>query len=342
MSASTPAYRGYLSDVDSRWDVISTSVDDRNSEERGLAPLKEGHHCLPKSRYASVSRFIGLDPRLTADFNDLSCPYNEECYARLIEAGFDELLAKHFAWLFVRDPLVIYGELLDQNNDDSTDHFENIQSTNWNSMRFKPPPPGNDSIGWRVEFRPLEVQPTDFENAAFAVFVVLLTRVILSYNLDFYMPLSLVDVNMARAQERDAVLNRRFHFPRDPLNSTDRTVTELSVKEIICGGDTSPGLISLIESYLQSLDTDEETRRRLGEYMNLISMRARGELMTPAAWIRSFVSKHPAYRNDSVVSAEITFDMVKEWDRIAHASQSMSTVNFCCHYSKVPLECSEH
>ena len=34
--------------------------------------------------------------------------------------------------------------------------FQNIQSTNWQTMRFKPPPSGQD-IGWRVEFRPMEV-----------------------------------------------------------------------------------------------------------------------------------------------------------------------------------------
>lgn len=33
---------------------------------------------------------------------------------------------------------------------------QNIQSTNWQTMRFKPPPP-NSNIGWRVEFRPMEV-----------------------------------------------------------------------------------------------------------------------------------------------------------------------------------------
>lgn len=38
----------------------------------------------------------------------------------------------------------------------------------------------------------MEVQPTDFENAAFAVFVVLLSRAILSFNLNFYMPISKV------------------------------------------------------------------------------------------------------------------------------------------------------
>lgn len=38
----------------------------------------------------------------------------------------------------------------------------------------------------------VQVQLTDFENAAYVVFVVLLTRVILSYKLDFLIPLSKV------------------------------------------------------------------------------------------------------------------------------------------------------
>ena len=38
----------------------------------------------------------------------------------------------------------------------------------------------------------MEVQKTDFENAAFSVFVVLLTRAILSFNLNFYVPISKV------------------------------------------------------------------------------------------------------------------------------------------------------
>jgi hypothetical protein len=36
LSASSPIYRGYLSDIDCRWKVISMSVDDRTEEERGL------------------------------------------------------------------------------------------------------------------------------------------------------------------------------------------------------------------------------------------------------------------------------------------------------------------
>ena len=53
----------------------------------------------------------------------------------------------------------------------ATDHFDNLQSTNWNTVRLKPPvglnPEGEP--GWRTEFRPMEVQLTDFENAAFSV-----------------------------------------------------------------------------------------------------------------------------------------------------------------------------
>lgn len=36
LSAASPAFRGYLSDIDCRWSVISASVDDRTEEERGL------------------------------------------------------------------------------------------------------------------------------------------------------------------------------------------------------------------------------------------------------------------------------------------------------------------
>ena len=56
---------------------------------------------------------------------------------------------------------------------------------------------------------------TDFENAAFAVFIVLLTRAVLSLNLNFYMPISKVDENMQRAQHRDALQAEKFYFRKD-------------------------------------------------------------------------------------------------------------------------------
>lgn len=66
----------------------------------------------------------------------------------------------------------------------------------------------------RTEFRSMEMQATDAENAAFVVFVVLLTRVTLAFDLNLYIPLSKVDENMKRAHARDGVHQKKVtnHF----------------------------------------------------------------------------------------------------------------------------------
>lgn len=211
LTAASPAWRGYLADVDCRWNVIAGSVDDRTPEERGLAPLEENKYRIPKSRYDSVDTYLSQDWINRPEYSDVPLPINEPIYERLLKHGLDERLAKHFAHLFIRDPLVIFSESIDLDDTQSTDHFENIQSTNWQTLRFKPPPP-HSSIGWRVEFRSMEVQITDFENAAFSVFIVLLSRAILFFGLNFYIPISKVDENMKRAHVRGASSQGRFYF----------------------------------------------------------------------------------------------------------------------------------
>uniref|UniRef100_A0A8C8S765 Glutamate--cysteine ligase n=1 Tax=Pelusios castaneus TaxID=367368 RepID=A0A8C8S765_9SAUR len=190
LSAAAPFYRGYVSDIDCRWGVISASVDDRTREERGLEPLKNNHYRISKSRYDSIDSYLS---ECGEKYNDIDLTIDKEIYERLVKEGIDHLLAQHIAHLFIRDPLTLFEEKIYLDDANESDHFENIQSTNWQTMRFKPPPPNSD-IGWRVEFRPMEVQLTDFENSAYVVFVVLLTRVILSYKLDFLIPLSKVRV----------------------------------------------------------------------------------------------------------------------------------------------------
>ena len=51
-----------------------------------------------------------------------------------------------------------------------------INGTNWNSVRLKIPI--DDSIGWRVEFRTMEVQLTQDENAAFSLLIHFIARVL--------------------------------------------------------------------------------------------------------------------------------------------------------------------
>ncbi|XP_072782548.1 glutamate--cysteine ligase catalytic subunit isoform X2 [Taeniopygia guttata] len=247
LSAASPFYRGYMSDIDCRWGVISASVDDRTREERGL---------------------------------------------------------------------------------------ENIQSTNWQTMRFKPPPPNSD-IGWRVEFRPMEVQLTDFENSAYVVFVVLLTRVILSYKLDFLIPLSKVDENMKVAQKRDAVRQGMFYFRKDICKGGNAVLdgcgsaqngtgidteeyTLMSIDTIINGKEgVFPGLIPILNSYLENMEVDVDTRCTILNYLKLIKKRASGELMTVARWMREFIAQHPDYKQDSVITDEMNYSLMWKCNQIA-------------------------
>jgi glutamate--cysteine ligase catalytic subunit len=213
LTAATPALHGMLAETDVRWSVISSSMDDRTTAE-----CESGK--TPKSRYSSIDCYISDRPKAKADsYNDIPVTIHQETYDRLIAAGLDHLLAQHVAHLYIRDPLVIFGDRVDQDNTESADHFENIQSTNWNTVRFKPPPPASD-IGWRTEFRSMEVSLTDFENAAFSVFMVLLSRVILAFDLNLYIPMSLVDKNMDIAHGRSSARDGLFHFRRNILSSS--------------------------------------------------------------------------------------------------------------------------
>ncbi|CAK8697356.1 glutamate--cysteine ligase catalytic subunit-like [Clavelina lepadiformis] len=340
LSAAAPIYRGYIADIDVRWQVIAQSVDDRTLEERGLEPLKNNERVIRKSRYDSIDSYLEKKSKI---FNDIDLEIDEETENTLLEAGIDELLAKHIAHLWIRDPLTLFSKKIELDDEKVSDHFENIQSTNWQSMRFKPPPPGS-KIGWRVEFRVCEAQLTDFENAAFVVFVVLLTRVILTYKLDFLMPLSCVDKNMDRAQKNNAVLKEKFYFRRnvitsntpacctqlcsstnDSINCTDdisnglltACCEEMSIDTIINGKeDVFPGFISLIRKYLDSVEVGVEARCSIREYLDLISKRASGDYMTAAQWMRHFVTSHPEYKQDSVVSDSIAYDLLVRCDQI--------------------------
>ncbi|OMJ20578.1 Glutamate-cysteine ligase [Smittium culicis] len=414
LSASTPILKGYLADTDCRWNIISASVDDRTPEERGLKPLTGKYKRILKSRYGTIDSFLGSnDGFFREEFNDIKLEYDQESYDTLKENGVDELLAKHISHLFIRDPLVLYKELLDLDNENSSDHFENIQSTNWQNVRFKPPPPNSD-IGWRVEFRPIEIQLTDFENAAFSVFIILLSRAILSFDLDFYIPVSKMDINMERAHARDSVLNGKFFFRKNvfsrksslptPLQSrsnsptsSDRnifsvdkhghenqsmekeksiegsdesinsssskpfikatspsdiysdenksiphlfskdyptfslpdveylpvSIEEMTVQEIMCGQQTLggfPGLLSIVENYLNSSNIDVVTMCKFNKYLEFIRQRATGKLKTNARYFRDFVSEHKDYKKDSIVNEKIMYDLMKKCTEISNSN----------------------
>nr|CAH7723386.1 unnamed protein product [Callosobruchus chinensis] len=327
LTAASPLHRGFITDVDCRWNIISASVDCRTEEERGLKPLKNNKFVIKKSRYDSIDCY--LSPQ-AEKYNDIPVIYDKADYKRLVDNGIDPLLAQHVAHLFIRDSVSLFSEKIYLNDEEDTESFENIQSTNWQTMRFKPPPP-HSTIGWRVEFRPCEVQITDFENAAIVCFIVLMTRVILSYQLDFLIPISKVDENMQRAQKRNAAKEEKFWFRKDittqisppaaneccktgstncDMKNCDMFV-EMTLNEIINGKEGEfPGLIPLIKSYLTGMDVDADTHCTIQQYLQFIQKRASGEILTTASWIRKFVREHPEYKFDSKVSEHINYDLL--------------------------------
>jgi glutamate--cysteine ligase catalytic subunit len=96
--------------LDSRWDIISASVDDRTPFERGLLDVDtatDGYSKfknIPKSRYDTTDCYIYP---CSSPYNDIQLQYDQEHYQQLIDGGVDEHLARHIAHMFIRDPLQV-------------------------------------------------------------------------------------------------------------------------------------------------------------------------------------------------------------------------------------------
>nr|XP_026693518.1 glutamate--cysteine ligase catalytic subunit isoform X3 [Ciona intestinalis] len=320
LSAASPFYRGYITDTDTRWGVISASCDDRNATERST-DLKPRHG--PMELY--------LSPQYQK-YNDLNSKMNKEAKNTLLKGGVEDGIANHIAHLWVRDPLNLYSGRINIDDETEADHFEYIQSTVWYSLRFKPPTPDN-SIGWRIEFRVLDGQLTDFENAAYIVFVVLLTRVILAKHLDFTIPMSRITTNMKRAQKKNAVLSELFYSRKCIKNnkvengkikdsSTSRqngwveVDEEMTIDRFINGKEGLTGVIPVIREYLDETGIQTKARNVIERYLELISKRASGECLTAAQWKRHYVRSHPDYKQDSVVSQLTEYDLLKTCDKL--------------------------
>lgn len=279
LSAASPVYRGYLTDRDCRWDVISASVDDRTREEMGeTRDLKEAKHRIGKSRYDSISCYLS---RHGQKYNDLPLTFDKNYYELMVANKVDPAVSRHIAHLFIRDPITLYKELLDQ-TDSQLDHFENIQSTNWQTMRFKPPPAVHSPIGWRVEFRPLEAQTSDFENAAYVVFIILLSRVILAYKLNFLMPISLVDENMIEAQKRDAVRESKFWFRTDIMHRSSKEPLSTVLENCTNSSSTNNNnnlMATLSSSSMNTTTTNNTTMTNGTNNSNRPGLRAAARMM---------------------------------------------------------------
>ncbi|KAF9011735.1 gamma glutamylcysteine synthetase [Cyathus striatus] len=274
LTASSPAWRGYLSELDCRTFAASRLVDDRRPDE---------HSQIRKSRCDIGDMYIWIDPRNKPEYSDLPLSWNEDAYSSFKAHGqYRQQLCQFLATLFIRDPLLVFANNLHPNGPDDVRHFENINSSVWQTMRLKPPVP-KSKLGWRIEFRSMEASVTDFESAAYSIFV--------------------VEENMKIAECRDAARQGLFHFRKhifDGLEEKSASIADqyefMTIDEIFNGKKDDcgyTGLIQIVRDYIaQSSDEDS--------YVDFVSEKASGSLPTTATWIRDFIRSHPAYKFDSV------------------------------------------
>ncbi|CAI9741797.1 glutamate--cysteine ligase catalytic subunit-like [Octopus vulgaris] len=317
LTAAAPIHRGFLSDTDCRWCALVQSCDDRTRQEQGLEPLTIGNSLIKKTRFDTVSSYLSVSDKF---YNDFDYSYDAQQYGLLKAEGVDEMMSKYVAQLLVRDPIVLYKEKIDQDIMNDTDHIQTIIGSNWHSLKLKLP---DEKSGWKIEFRTMELQLTDFENAALVVFLVLLTRVILSFKLNLLVPITKVDENFTSAQKRDSTNTEKFHFRKNiqkdsaDCEPTDDICTLMTINEIMNGKDDFPGLIPLIHKYLD-YNYDTGSRPQNMKYLKYISDKAAGKIRTMAQWTRQFVTNHEDYKNDSVVSERIAYDFMMECEKIVN------------------------
>jgi len=85
--------------------------------------------------------------------------------------GMELVMANYFAHLHLRDPLYLSAKAGDQQEVTPEAVHKSICASVWSHVRLKIPERESPDQGWRVEFRPMEVQFTDFANAAFLIFL---------------------------------------------------------------------------------------------------------------------------------------------------------------------------
>ena len=315
LSAASPIYKGKLSDLDTRWNVIENSTDDRTERMR-----KEG--AVSKGRFSHINFYISNDVRNKDKYNNVKFTYNKAIrmfmkkQAKEKGLSIDNKLLDHYAYLFVRDPLVVYPSRIKVNNEQLTDHFENIQSTNWNNVRFKPPPDFDSNIGWRVEFRVLDSQLTPERNFLFIHAIQLFSRMIAdeTFGLNFYIPMDKAHENFERSHQRNAALSQRFWFRKNIMSymgDSDELV-ELTLAEWFNGNAEFVGMNNIMAMYIDHVSEKIKqiaiqsccsfpTCQAFSTFRFLTAI-ADGTILTIATDIRNWVKKNPLYNHDSVLS----------------------------------------
>jgi glutamate--cysteine ligase catalytic subunit len=326
-SSSIFALNGRLVDTDCRFDIIQQATDDRSPRELGK---------IEKGRYSLINYYLSNDARCKSMYNDKKYTINKTfqkwLWRELKNSGSklskDKRLLNHFAYLFVRDYLVMFPERIVEGFDADTLDFEAIQSSNWNNMRLKPPGSYDSPLGWLVEFRCMDSPITEREKTSLVFMTTLFFRIVNDDKLkvDFYVPISTVDKNFEEAFKRDAISKGKFAFRKhfcpliDGYQQSDEVV-QLSMKDFWAGNSEFAGMRKLFEVFIQvnsqrlaedDLKTGANTIDTIWTIYEFFLARSKGTLMTAPQYLRSFVCAHPDYLQNSILSDKIVADIIEK------------------------------
>lgn len=292
LTACTPVLAGYPLETDTRFGIIAASVDDRTSQEEHL-----------HSRYdASKLYLLGQSVEL---------PGGRE---------YDEYAAKYFHHVVSREPLVLYSE--DEDGPDKPQsYWQTYNSFAWETCRWKPPTCPEE--GWRIEFRPMEMQCSVAENTAFSAFICLLGRAIISFGLDFRVPHALIRASLGDAEQKGALRGdifwardiplfhsyTRTELPQDfrlafvdrfrpilnhavacrPTDAEPQFI-RVSASEYMLGSDRYVGLIPIVRFYVE-LEGRGRHYAFIEECLTFLAKRASGIIRTCAEQTRCIVER---------------------------------------------------
>ena len=76
------------------------------------------------------------------------------------------------------------------------------------------------------------------------------------------------------------------------------------------------GIISLCQQYMDLKKWPADKKAETTHYLTFLAKRARGEVPTGARFIRNYVESHPDYKQDSVLTPQMQYDLLKMLDSL--------------------------
>jgi glutamate--cysteine ligase catalytic subunit len=284
-SAGSPIYQGKLVNTDTRWKALSDLVDDRSTNEvfTGI-----------RSRYSSVYGYLGEG---FENYQDVAYPVDESSYKYLIQQGVSDSLAKYAANIILKDPMIIEKDYHSR----KVNLFQSHQSTVWQNVRWKACQQGDSSqYSYRVEFRPLEVQVGDMENACFIIFVVVYIKARLYAGRDTRISISKLDENMAVCHLQGAIKNQVYWW-----NHTGNESTQMAPSDI-WNNDIYP----MIQDYLSSPSFSQNegvTQEEVLHMVQHVGSIFTGKTPTRAEKTRQWISaRNPLVKDNSISNQVLT------------------------------------